>query len=120
MIAMNAPLHTSPDARLSAADALSSLSSLTAPREAVARRFVTPLWYKIVSFGCTVVMTMLIWALWGGLFDALTNLQIVLGSASAQVPLVDLAVGGAVYVVLFSIFGQLYDRRRYSDIAKGV
>lgn len=81
MIAMNTPLHTSPDARLSAADAL---SSLTASREAVARRFVTPLWYKIVSFGCTVVMTMLIWALWGGLFDALTNLQIVLGSASAS------------------------------------
>ena len=94
MIAMNTPLHTSPDARLSAADALSSLSSLTASREVVARRFVTPLWYKIVSFGCTVVMTMLIWALWGGLFDALTNLQIVLGCAGV------IAVGLAVQIVL--------------------
>lgn len=99
MIAMNTPLQTQPlstppDARLSAADALSSLSSLTDSREAVARRFVTPLWYKIASFGCTVVMTMLIWALWGGLFASFTDLHILLGCAGVIV------VGMAVEIAL--------------------
>ncbi|MBT1179393.1 hypothetical protein [Bifidobacterium vespertilionis] len=83
MIAMNTPLQTkplpaSPDARLSAADALSSLSSLTDSREAVANRFTTPMWYKVsVSVGFAIA-TMLVWALWGGIFSSLSDLQIIL------------------------------------------
>lgn len=83
MIAMNTPLQTkplpaSPDARLSAADAL---SSLTSTREAVANRFTTPLWIKASASVMLLAATMLMWAMRSGLLISLSDLQLILGSA---------------------------------------
>ncbi|MBW3093647.1 hypothetical protein KIH79_12115 [Bifidobacterium sp. 82T10] len=54
--------------RLSAADAL---AFLTADREAVARKFATPLWYSIVVAIATAVVILFMWATRNNAFDVL-------------------------------------------------